>query len=230
MSKTEQYLEALKATDRWVLVSEWAEKVGELYPDILEAANVQANNQAQDTTGLREIAARIASRISRGRYVGKIQIDLSERPRKVRFITDEEYQENAEADIEEDLASLTRIDIIRRDLESLDSAERYRLEEFESIAKQLRSFNGLEFELDHAAALLNEEAPGKHHPDNLQLLLKAHNGKKHNKNWIRFSLDEQLAYIQTAISVQEIVASRMDIQLVDDVLSALLERLKNIYD
>jgi hypothetical protein len=64
----------------------------------------------------------------------------------------------------------------------------------------------LDFEVDHSQALLNPDSPGKHHPDNLQLLLKSHNGKKHSKNWERFSLEEQVEYITTAINLQKIVA------------------------
>ena len=56
MTKSQKYLEALKTFDDWVIVSEWAVRVGELYPDILEAANKQAFNQANETTGLRELA------------------------------------------------------------------------------------------------------------------------------------------------------------------------------
>ena len=53
MTKSQKYLEVLKTFDDWVIVSEWAVRVGELYPDILEAANEQAANQANETTGLR---------------------------------------------------------------------------------------------------------------------------------------------------------------------------------
>ena len=55
MTKAQKYLEALKTFDDWVIVSEWAVRVGELYPDILEAANEQAANQANETIGLREL-------------------------------------------------------------------------------------------------------------------------------------------------------------------------------
>jgi hypothetical protein len=36
---SEKYLDALRAVDDWVTVSEWAVNVGELYPDLLEKAN-----------------------------------------------------------------------------------------------------------------------------------------------------------------------------------------------
>jgi len=49
----EKYLEALKTFDDYVTVSERAEKVGILYPDLLEKANQEAKNQENDTTGLK---------------------------------------------------------------------------------------------------------------------------------------------------------------------------------
>ena len=86
MNITKKYLEALKPVDGWVTVSEWAIKVGELYPDILEKAEIEASNQANETTGLREIAARISSSISRGAYAGKIEVNDSERPRQIKYL------------------------------------------------------------------------------------------------------------------------------------------------
>lgn len=99
----------------------------------------------------------------------------------------------------------------------------------EAISKQIKTYFSLDFEIDHSQALLNTESPGKHHPDNLQLLLKNHNGKKHSKNWERFSFDEQVEYIATAIKLQEIVAQRLGIQLETSVLTSLIQRLKNVY-
>jgi hypothetical protein len=56
--------------------------------------------------------------------------------------------------------------------------------EFEAIAKQLRGYSGLDFEADHARALLNREKPGAHHPDNLQLIIKAHKaGRAGRVHW-----------------------------------------------
>jgi len=51
MKVSEKYLEALKAVDDWGIVSEWAKKVGKLFPDILEKAEADAKGQAQETTG-----------------------------------------------------------------------------------------------------------------------------------------------------------------------------------
>jgi len=228
MTKKEKYLEALKTFDDWVIVSEWAARVGELYPDILEEANEQAANQANDTTGLRELAARISSRLSTGGFP-EVEIDDSERPRKVRYISEAQKEERIEEELEADIEPLTRAERIRQDSEKLTEIERYRIEEFETIAKQLNKFFSLDFEVDHAHALLNPTEAGKHHPDNLQLLIKVHNGKKNKKNWQRFTFDEQKEYIQKVIALQTMIASRLEVSLVEDVLDSLLERLERVY-
>lgn len=229
MNITGKYLEALKKMDGWVTVSEWAVKVGELYPDILEKAAKEAANQANDTTGPREIAARISSSISRGAYSRKIEIDDSERPRQIKYLPESDRDAYFKHDVDDDVAPLVRADIIKDASKKLGSDEKYRMAEFETVSKQLKAFFGLEFEVDHAQALLNEKTPGKHHPDNFQLLLKAHNAKKSNNNWERFSFDEQTEYIKTAIKLQSIVSSRLSIDMENNVLGSLLDRLEKIY-
>jgi len=224
-----KYLEALKKCNDWVIVSEWAQRFGEMYPDLLEKANREAATHAHETTGIREIAARISSIISEGGYEGRIEIDTSERPRKVRYIPDDQRKEHESQEIEEDVAPLRRNEIIGLARQTLSSRDLYRETEFESIAKQLKAFFGLEFEVDHARSLLNKSAPGSHHPDNFQLLLKAHNARKNNENWQRFSLEEQIEYISAAIRLQEIVAPRFKINMEMKVLESLVSRLKNIY-
>ncbi|MCB4763071.1 MAG: HNH endonuclease, partial [Sulfurovum sp.] len=146
MTKSQKYLEALKTFDDWVIVSEWAVRVGELYPDILEAANEQAANQANDTTGLRELAARISSRLSTGRFP-EVEIDDSERPRRVRYISEAQKEERIEEELEADIEPLTRAERIRQDTQALTEIEHYRIEEFETIAKQLNKFFSLDFEV-----------------------------------------------------------------------------------
>lgn len=228
MTKSQQYLEALKSFDDWVIVSEWAIKVGELYPDLLEAANIQATNQANDTTGLRELAARISSRLSTGGFPN-VEIDDSERPRKVRYMSEVDKKTHIEDELEADIEPLTRAERIRSDFEYLTEVERYRIEEIETISRQLNKFFSVDFEVDHATAILNPTESGNHHPDNLQLLIKAHNGKKHKKNWKRFTIDEQIEYINHVIALQTLIASRLGVSLVNDVLESLLERLAKVY-
>jgi len=229
MTKAQKYLEALKTFDDWVIVSEWALRVGELYPDLLEEADRQAENQKIDTTGLRELAARISSRLSTGGFSNDVEIDDSERPRKVRYATEVEKKAREEQELEEDIEPLTRAERIRKDSESLSVHEEYRIGEFEAIAKQLNRFFGLDFEVDHSMALLNPSEPGKHHPDNLQLLIKVHNGKKNKSNWQRFSFEEQKDYIETVIRLQKVVALRLGIEMEDNVLESLLDRLEKVF-
>ena len=225
----DKYLFALSTAADWLTVSDWALKVVELFPELLANAEAQAERQKNDTTGLREIAARLSSRISSGGFGSQVEIDTTERPKKVRFLTLTEQQQHEAEEVEEDLAPLRRIDIIRRDSEQLTVTEQYRIDEFEAISRQLKAYFGLDFEVDHAAALLNGNAPGKHHPDNLQLLLKAHNGKKHANNWPRFSFDEQKQYIEAAITLQTLVAGRMHVDVETKVQVSLLNRLEAVY-
>jgi len=224
----DKYLQAIEDCDDWLTVSEWAVKVGELFPDILQKAEEDALNQRNETTGLREIAARISSRLSAGSFEN-VEIDTSERPKKVRYLSYEEKTEHVDINIEEDIAPLKRNDIIKQHTASLTINELYRIDELEAISRQIKTYFSLDFEVDHSQALLNPDAPGKHHPDNLQLLLKNHNGKKHSKNWARFSFDEQVEYIVTAIKLQEIVAERLEVKLDPSVLTLLIQRLKGVY-
>lgn len=125
MKIAEKYLEALKPADDWITISEWAIKVGEAYPDLLEKANKEAENQANETTGLNEIAARISSNISRGAYAGSIDIDASERPRKVRYLTTEQLIEHEKSELEEDVAPLRRNELIKQAVGKFTAHDNY---------------------------------------------------------------------------------------------------------
>lgn len=224
----EKYTEALKACSGFVTVFEWAQKVCELYPDLLAKAEKEARAQKQNTTGMREIAARISSRLSAGNFKN-VLIDDNERPRTVKYITIEEQQNNQEKELNDDIEPITRIEIINQAKDKLKVYEIYRLDEFRNIQKAFKDFFNLDFELDHAQALLNRESQGSHHPDNIQLLLKYHNGKKNNNSWKRFDYEAQIDYIKDAIKLQSNVAESFDIKLDDGILSQLLSRLEAIY-
>ncbi len=228
MNISQKYLEAIKALDDWVIVSVWAEKVGEMYPDLLQEANLQAESQANPTTGLRELAARISSRLSKNEF-SDVEIDDTERPRKVKYTTELDKRNRVELELESDIEPLTRAEKVKFDSAQLNELEKYRIEEIETISKQLNKFFNLDFEVDHSSALLNRENPGKHHPDNLQLLIKIHNGKKNKRNWQRFTIEEQIEYIKQVITLQTLIASRLEINLVENVLNSLLERLKQVF-
>lgn len=229
MKITEKYLEALKTFSDYVTVSEWAQRFSEMFPDELQKANEQAANQKHDTTGLREIAARISSRLSTGGYSKEVLIDDSERPRKVKYITKDELIEQEQIEIDEDIEPLRRQDIINNATNQLEIFALYRITEFENIQKAFKQFFGLDFEIDHAEALLNSEKQGEHHPSNLQLLLKYHNGKKNKNSWNRFTFEEQEDYIKKSVALHSLVADKFDMEIDNKILESLLNRLKKIY-
>ena len=101
MKMHERYLQTLEAFNDWITVSDWAKLVGDHYPEVLATAEEQAANQKNDTTGLREIAARISSCIAGGTFGQQIEIDSSERPRKVRYLDASEQESHLHADIED---------------------------------------------------------------------------------------------------------------------------------
>ncbi len=225
----EKYLEALKTFDEYVTVSEWAIRFGEIYPELLEKAEKEAKKHKKPSTGLREIAARIGSWISTGDFDKFLKVDTSERPRKVKYISKEELKENIHIEVDEDIEPIKRQDIINNAKNRMQVLEVYRISEFENIQKSFKQFFGVDFEIDHAEALLNDEKQGEHHPDNLQFLLKYHNGKKNKNSWERFTFDEQAEYIKQTISLQNLIASKLDIEIDQQILDSLLNRLKQVY-
>ena len=229
MTLREKYLKVLSDQNDWLTVSEWAVQVAEAYPEILSKADEQAAKQKQETTGLREIAARISSNIAGGVYADSIDVDTSERPRRIKAVSAEEIAQYKQDELEEDVAPLKRGEIIKLAEAEFTPQELYRVAEFESISGQLKKFFALSFEVDHAQALLNTDDKGSHHPDNLQLLLKEHNRSKSNSNWKRFSYDEQVAYIKSAVQLQSLISSRLCVDLVEEILDSLMERLKGVY-
>jgi len=229
MKIKDKYIAALKSLDDYATVSEWAEKFSIMFPDDFQRAEKQALNQAKPSTGLREIAARMSALLSDAKKPVEITIDHSERPRRVKYISTAEASENNERELSDDLEPLRRQDIINNAKQSLDVVDVYRMGELENIQRAFKQFFGLDFEIDHAEALLSQEKQGEHHPENLQLLLKFHNGKKNNNNWKRFSFEEQSEYIKKAIELQSSVAQNFGIEISNKIMSNLLKRLKEIY-
>lgn len=226
---SEKYLEALRHIKDWTTVSDWAIKVGEMYPDLLDKANKEAKSHKKPSTGIREIAARISSWVSTDGFAGKIEIDESERPKRVRILSEEAASHYQEDSLEADLEPLTRTQRIRTDEALLGTKEKYRLSELEAIVGQLKYFFNIDFEFEHAKAILNPNDPGKHHPDNVQILLKSHNRLKGNNNWERFTLKEQIEYVEAVVKVQKLVSKKMKLDLQEDVIGSIIERLKLVY-
>jgi hypothetical protein len=229
MKISEKYLETLKIMNDWTTISEWAVKFCELNPDLFEKANREAINHKTPSTGLREIAARIGSWISTGDFASRVQVDDTVRPRRVRYISAEEASILVAKEVEEDVEPLNRAERIFADEKSLNQKEKYRVAEIFDIAKTMSRMFRLDFEVDHALAILSEANPGKHHPDNLQILTKAHNGRKNNTNWDRFTFEEQIEYMKSVIKVQKIVEHKMAVELDDALIENIISRLKLVY-
>lgn len=104
------------------------------------------------------------------------------------------------------------------------------MNEIEEIVKQLNRFFGTDFEFEHAHALLNPIEPGNHHPDNIQILTKNHNRTKSKKNWSRFSLEDQKSYITSIVNTQKLIAKKMKIDIEEDILEIILEKLAKVYN
>lgn len=219
----ELYLETLIYINDWVTVSEWANRFGEANPELFKKADEQAKNQAKPSTGHRELAARIGSLIAEGKYLGKIEVDSSERPRKVRYL------EKADSELESDLEEVSRDEEIKTSEARWSEQDRYRYDEFDKIKKQLGSFLGTSFHLDHAAALKNKGKPGSHHPDNIQILIQGHNSKKSNQNWKRFTLDEQVEYILKIVESYEIIVKKNKLDFEKEIVESLINRLRLVY-
>ena len=234
MKMRDKYLKALKSLDGFVIVSVWAEKFGEMFPEDLEKANREAKGQnakkeSNFTTGIREIAARISSALHVGAWHDQIEIDNSERPRMVRYIEENELELINQKHLDEDIEPLKRDDIIRNAKNNLETKQLYRLTQFEQITKELNKWFGTRFEVEHSKALLNQHEQGRHHPDNIQILLKSHNSKKNNKNWERFTLEKQIEYINKVIDLQKLVLENFNLEFEEVILEDLINRLRRIY-
>ncbi len=228
-SINDKYLSALEKANDWITISEWAQKVSEGFPELLQKAAKQAAAQKNETTGLREIAARLSSQISRGAFGNTVEIDLSERPKRVRWLSEEAAKEHEELEIEEDLEPLKRSQKIKKQSDAFTIKEKYRFGEFDGIIRQLNALFATDFELDHAQAILNKADPGNHHPDNFQILTRSHNRKKSGTNWSRLTIDEQIAYIFSVIGTQKIVARKMKLDIQDEILTLIVDRIKRVY-
>jgi len=225
----EMYLEALQSIGDWTTVSDWALKFAEIYPDQLEKAEKQAAAQKSDTNGLREIAARISSQTSRNEFGGRVEVDTSERPRKVIWLDDVNIKLHEQREQEEDIEPITRRQREKQQYDELSTKDKFRMTEFVDVISQLNKFFGTFFELEHAKSLMNKEDAGDHHPDNIQILLKTHNRSKSGKNWNRFSVEEQLDYISKVINVQKIISTKMGIEIDEEVLDMIFDKIKKIF-
>lgn len=91
MKQHEKYLEALKTFDDFITIKEWSIKFVELYPD-------KTKNE-DDSVKMRKIEKSISSLVSTGKWSNMLLINKSTKPKKIKFITDEQKVDNIQQDI-----------------------------------------------------------------------------------------------------------------------------------
>ncbi len=226
---TEKSMETLEKTTGWLELWDWADLVYAEHSDIAAVMDSRGAGWAIPKPGRRVIWGELQG-ITRGnqRQPKNLIVDTSG-IKKVTYASDEEieeYESNAEAKEEE---YLSRKDIIKRDEESLTQIEKWNIDDFYVIAKMLNDSFNLDFEVDHAKALMNPIDPGNHHPDNLQILSKRFNGIKNSKNWDRYSWEEQEEHIRDCVDPYLKNRERLDIDGTKEDLDYIIDRLKKIY-
>ena len=223
MTKRERFIDVLRTFDTPVTVSEWAKSVIEQYPSLL----TQINSKTNEKMTLKDLAMTISLKVSKGEF-SEIKIFDNGSYRKVMYMTESMKNELTKKEVKKDLESINLESKIKEDISKSTESDRYRLEELNSIKDQLNRYFALNFVLHHASSLTNKNNKSKHHVDNLELLTEEHILiKKDGEN--KFSIDEQKAYIKRIISIQMMINKSIDINLTDEVLEMLLERLEKIY-
>lgn len=222
MTKKERFIQVLKTFERPVSVSVWANKVVEHYPSILQ----QINSTTNEPMTLKALAANMSVKISKGEF-SDIKILDVEPYRQVMYLSEDKKDNLTKIELNKDVESILIEEKILEDSKKLTKSDRYRLEELMHIREQLNRYFALNFVLHHAYSLVHSKQ-GKHHPDNLQLLTKEHSLLKKEGDK-KFSIEEQKAYIKRIISVHMMIDKSIDINLTDEVLEMLLDRLEKIY-
>ena len=223
MTKKERFIEVLKTFKKPVSVSTWAEKVVELYPSILSQINSKTNEQMT----LHELALGMGLKLSKGEFSNVLMYNV-EPNRLVEYVSENQENEYFKKSAKKDIEPILVERKMKLDMQKLVESEKYRLEELTSIATQLNRYFSLNFTLHHAHALLGETKEGRHHAENLQLLTYEHSKIKKDGE-TKFSIEEQKAYIKRIISIQMMINKEIDMNLTDEVLEMLLDRLEKVY-
>lgn len=91
--KHKKYLETLKTFDDFVTITEWANQFVEMYPDEIKEL------KEDEKVLIRNIVKSITSLVSTGKWSNIILIDKNTKPQKIKFIADE----NQENDIDNNI-------------------------------------------------------------------------------------------------------------------------------
>lgn len=223
MIKKERFIAVLETFDSPVTIATWIKRVVKEYPSILKQINTNTN----ETMTLKTLATSMSLKVSKGEFP-EIKVLNCEPYRKVLLLTEDEKQKVMKSEINKDIQLLLIEEKIELDTKKATEADQYRLEEFNSIKIQINRYFSLNFVLHHACSLTNEKKKGKHHPENLFLLTKEHSMIKKDAEK-KFSIEEQKAYIKRIISTHMMVDKTIELNLTDEVLEMLLDRLEKVY-
>jgi len=223
MTKQERFMDVLKTFETPITVSEWAKRVVEHYPSILNQINSKTNEQMT----LKAFATTLSLKVSRGEF-SELKVLDSEPYRRVIYLPENKKKDLIKEEVIKDIEPIVLESKIEEDLKKTSDHDRYRLEELNSICTQLNKYFILDFNLHHAQSLSDSKKSGRHHVDNIQLLTKEHSRLKKDGTK-KFSIEEQKAYIKRVISVHMMINKNIDINLTDEVLEMLLDRLEKIY-
>jgi hypothetical protein len=223
MTKKERFIDVLRTFETPVTVSAWANRVVEQYPSILN----QINSKTNEPMTFKELTTTMSLKLSRGEFP-ELKVLDSEPYRRVIYLTENKRNDLIKLELNKDIEVIVLELKMKEDLEKSSEQDKYRLEELISIYLQLNKYFSLNFTLHHAQSLLNTKSTGRHHIDNLQLLTIEHTLLKKDGSK-KFSIEEQKAYIKRVISVHMMIDKSIDMNLTDDVLEMLLDRLEKVY-
>jgi len=223
MTKTDKFIEVLQTFNHSVTIAEWSKRIVELYPAVL----TQQNNKNSESMTLRELTARISLKVSKEEFP-EIEVENTLPYRKVRYLHSGMKKEYIKKVANKDIEPIIIAERMEEDINRLNESERYRIEEFSGITDQLNRYFNLNFQIHHSFSLTNSKNMGKHHADNLQILTAEHALLREDGE-PKFTIEEQKAYIKRIIVVHTMVSKHLDINLTDEVLDMLLDRLAKVY-
>lgn len=223
MLKQEKYMDILKESKEPLTILEWANRLVAQYPSILKQIDVRTKRPIT----LQILVSNLSLKVSKGAFP-KVKV-LEQKPyRKVIYLSDFKRNESIKQAVQEDILAMTIEEKIKKDTRKATEYEKYRLEEFKSIMEQLNKYFSLNFVLHHVVSLKNDKREAKHHADNLQILTFDHSLLKKDAEK-KFSIEEQKAYIKRTIVVHMMIDKSIELNLIDEVLEMLLDRLERIY-
>ena len=223
VTKKEQYLEVLKTFDNAVTILEWAKKIVKLHPSILK----QINSKTNETMTLKELVSGLSLKVSDGEF-SNIVVENCKPYRRVQYVSETVKNTLMSRARAKDIELILLESKIKQDIKKSTESDRYRLEEFSNIVKQLNRYFKLDFQLHYTYSLLRDNKLAKHHVSNLEILTEVHSKLK-KEGFKRFSIEEQKAYIKRVISIHLMIRNDIELDLTDEVLDMLLERLTKVY-